>query len=942
MKPFNRLLSFAALLALSLSFAACDPLGLIDILDDDDDKETPVTPSNPETPTDKNTVTVTPNGTKVTRGDFSINFPSGTFTKDVQVTVTNVTAGDVYGDLEVSKFYKVKMPVTTNKSSTIRIKSEKLDDDVVFIRRAESWARSAGKSMEIGNVLEATYVDGEYKVTLPVYNNGEETERAEFTIGLAHPVKLDETRAGVTTRSSETAVAEGQVKDVKWKVYIDPKAKKVTNSWKVLTTDEITKVNGYIKEAITKILDLGFELKDKNRVIPFYYVSDPNRWGFFSQGYFNDKDSWIGISVEHLVGRPNESTPPKSTLIHEIFHYFQSDYDPRCAWDKKGGTFGMAVDNENILYEMGAVWMEQWMRGGQLDNSFIKQEFNTVFGDINGKNGDKLGFGLEEQRWGLGKHDSNQKQGYIMAPYLYYITTEWGSIFNKKSVLELHKLWNKKWKSSTYNSYYIFYDWVKNMYDTYLLDFTDIDNYYLKLWTGNLVKEFYISELESFAAINNLINQNTAQPKFTFEGKCYPYGCGAQKVVVMGFENVSVADKELVVKQENDNVHTYLMWYRTTTGSYDVAKKDDKPFGVLKGDSIVITSEELERLRNPNGKFLLEFFLMTTNTANSIHSTKVNPYRVTFELRDKVASVNPGTLYFNAEGGTQSLKVTAPGYKRFGFTIINSDPVEWLSATAATGGTITVKAQPNTSHEARTGHVKCFVSNVENASEEQKVYLPLVKVTQAGSQESGEGDITVTKIGYATFEGSFMTQEVWTGYDTTVEHDPEKQTYSDMVNSNISFSVSGSTLHVAGNSSLGTKKISMSFDVINFTGNCSGSKVKNLKYATNDKYSDLLFEVNLSLDNIAAKSGFKPDTVPAWATLHFETTEAKGLNVISFSDIYYDENTFTNRRYISESNNSASLDLYFYYVPKSRSSIPRRRDSLPTMPWTSHGEAELR
>ena len=163
----------------------------------------------------------------------------------------------------------------------------------------------------------------------------------------------------------------------------------------MLTTEEIAKVNGYIKEAITKILDLGFELKDKNRVIPYYYVSDNTRWGYFSQGYFDDKDSWIGISIEHLISLPNESIPPKSTLIHETFHYFQSDYDPRCAWDKKGGTFGKAVDNENILYEMGAVWMEQWMRGGQLDYNFLKQEFNTVFGDINGKNGDKLGFGFE-------------------------------------------------------------------------------------------------------------------------------------------------------------------------------------------------------------------------------------------------------------------------------------------------------------------------------------------------------------------------------------------------------------------------------------------------------------------------------------------------------------------------------------------------------------------
>lgn len=932
MKPFNRLLSLAALLALALSFAACDPLGLIDVLDDDEEEETPVTPSNPETPTDKNTVTVTPEGSKVTRGDFSINFPSGTFTKDVQVTVTNVTAGDVYGDLEVSKFYKVKMPVTTNKSSTVRIKSEKLDDDVVFIRRAESWARSAGKTVEIGNVLEATYVDGEYKVTLPIYDNGEETERAEFTIGLAHPVKLDETRAGATTRSSETAVAEGQVKDVKWKVYIDPKAKKVTNSWKVLTTDEIAKVNGYIKEAITKIMNLGFELRDKNRVIPYYYVSDNTKWGYFSQGYLSDKDSWIGISIEHLIGQPNESTAPRSTLIHETFHYFQSDYDPRGAYTKKGGFAGTGVDNENILYEMGAVWMEQWMRNGQLDASFVKQEFDDVF------KGDHLGFGLEEQRWGLGKHDSNQKQGYIMGPYLYYLTTEWGDIFLKKDILNLHLLWREKWKSKTYNSYYIFYEWVKKQHDVYLLDFTDIDNYYLKLFKGELVKGFEIGNLNSFAENDNVVNHTSTKKKFDFTGMCYPYGCGAQKVILHGFNNKPITDKEIVIKQMNSGVQTYLIWLDgVNNDKYHCFMKDGKPFATTKGDSIVISGAELEAFRRDEGSFFFNFYLLTTNTTNTIHSTTINPYHATFELRDGSGTVTPKELSFPAEGGTQKLKVTASGFTRFGFQI-NSEYSSWLSGKTSPGGIVEVTAQPNTSSSVRTGYVKIYLTNEQNPTEEQKTFLPPIKVTQEAGEE--EAEIIVTGL------GNSYDWSAWFATRLCMQKSTEDHSFNYVERvifdaSKSSFEQSGDKLHVTAvnddpYNSMGAV-FTISFDIINLKGDLSNLKVTNFKYTDSWSLTHKQIELTFTIDDFPIERFNPMSSVSGYAFI-----DCDAQNVSSFSyvikDDYVDDITHT---LIPDPEDYISINIYFRYTSRA-SSAPRRPAPL-LLPQTGsdHGQADL-
>ena len=59
----------------------------------------------------------------------------------------------------------------------------------------------------------------------------------------------------------------------------------------------------------------------------------------------------------------------KCTVIHEIFHWFQSYYDPRSNLAKSKKSLS---GEETILYEAGAVWAEQFMNSGKLNGEFVK------------------------------------------------------------------------------------------------------------------------------------------------------------------------------------------------------------------------------------------------------------------------------------------------------------------------------------------------------------------------------------------------------------------------------------------------------------------------------------------------------------------------------------------------------------------------------------------
>ena len=334
------------------------------------------------------------------------------------------------------------------------------------------------------------------------------------------------------------------------------------------------------------------------------------------------------------------------TVLHETFHLFQADYDPRNSARKAGGLLGYSADNQNILYEIGAVWMEQFKNSGQLSADWLKNvAFKNAFhkGSELKSNKDKLGFGLEVSRWGDGNNtgknrDScNQQQGYTMSPWLYYMTTQMKDYgFSNSSVLELHKLWRTNWKSDTHNAYHILNDWVKlpNHNAAYIFDSNNIDDYYLMLLQGNLVKDFSIGEI--LKDEKNFVIDKVGK-RYDLEGQCYAFGCGVRKILLNGFKNVSLEDKKLVVKQECPNVHTYMAitQKKTNHATYNLLQRSGVVRVIEIGDSMVVKGSVLEQLRESDGSIDTHIYLITTNTYNNMFDWDINPFKVSIELKDK-------------------------------------------------------------------------------------------------------------------------------------------------------------------------------------------------------------------------------------------------------------------------------------------------------------------
>lgn len=128
-------------------------------------------------------------------------------------------------------------------------------------------------------------------------------------------------------------------------------------------------------------------------------------------------------------------------------------------------------------------------------------------------------------------------------------------------------------------------------------------------------------------------------------------------------------------------------------------------------------------------------------------------------------SVSPDSLTFDNTGGTQTVTIKAQGYARRGFTIDN-EVKSWLSAKNGENNTVNITVQANTTGKDRTATVWCYVTNVTNSTEAQRLYMP-VKITQKGKSAS----VSPSELNFLTGGGTKSVKITATdykkfGYDT--------------------------------------------------------------------------------------------------------------------------------------------------------------------------------
>ena len=711
--------------------------------------EKPEDPTKPETPvSDGDWQTVPVGGDTIEKGDITIDFPKGTFDKDSKVAITSLEKGKIGGKYEASKFYMVTIPSTTNKNITIRLKSTEKGGDIRFVMESPGLATSTGEEVEIESYLDAKYSNGEYVATLPAIANGNEViDNLKLTFGVAHlPQNVALTRG--TTMG-------GQVGTVKWEIKY---ALTSLPYWDLLSQSKLNRIEGFmpilnecIEKAITQINRLGFKIEE-NRELPVYLVGLSERWGQHNQSTLGNSHNSISINYEKMAVEKPDTVGLRNTVIHELFHYFQAEFDPRLSY-LKGRTslsptafIGGAFDPEElvsevlVMQEMGSAWIEQFTNDGQLDAKFLSKE---ALGHA--INFDQFGFTDIQNCWSGNKREKYQNQGYSMAPMLYYITSQLKNINGEKIgndvVLEFFQECKKhhtdiQFLSNTYNCLYD----VLYRHECYFLIGDGTEDYILKLLKGELVKGLYIhtkniidkSDSTGFSIKDPQKIANDGTAELSFNGSCYPYGCSIRQVSWQKLKEIDLTKKRLTIKQETEGMKTFLL---VTDSKSNYTKFVQIEKTATKQDSIVVEGNQLEKMRLDNGEFQHDFFLVTMRTdCNITDAGKKKDYKLSFELRDTlatkpVATITPRELTFQTGGGTKSANVDGYDFKHIGF----DTPPSWLTVKVNDKDkSIEFTAQPNLTGKERTDTVKCYVTNADKPTDKDKMYLP-VKVTQDGT-----------------------------------------------------------------------------------------------------------------------------------------------------------------------------------------------------------------
>lgn len=578
-------------------------------------------------------------GGTITKDSISITFPSGTFSEETKVAITEIQKGKIGGEFEASKFYQLTMPVTTKQPITLNLKTTETGSDIAFIVRSDGYSISSGLFFPTETRLDYTATAEGYKAKLPVFENGENPENSSLIIGAVHLPPLGQ---GSTRSDSKWT---GQVGNIKYEVNISSAARKKIDATtlKKIESDIGPKVHEYVKTALTKIQELGFmtkeernkeKIKERTLNVSFRVASEAQSWyewskpeyiyGWHDQSCMNDKWSSISIGIEKSTAPDADELSLKQTVIHELFHYYQAEYDPRTPWKKASPQYDPLV-----MYEMGGPWVEQFVNEGQLNSDWLfKNGFSMIFSD-------RTGLTDIRTRWDVGGSkkvtDRYQNQGYTMSPLLYYFCSNadmkiYG--FSNKSAVNLYTFWGKNFMDQENQTLRILDNWIKEKdYRGGISAF--IDDYYLELLTGKFVKG-----LDIFKAFDYILKPNWNEKvrelfvkHAPIEGINYPYGYGLKSLEFIGLKDVTLKDKRLVVKQEEKGMQTYLLTANRTDKKY-------KRIGTVATgqDSIVVSGDKLESYRKADGTFDQYFFFVTTRTSNSTSDTGAKPWKVTVEI----------------------------------------------------------------------------------------------------------------------------------------------------------------------------------------------------------------------------------------------------------------------------------------------------------------------
>ena len=654
--------------------------------------------------------TVTTAGGSISKGDIEFTFPAGSFSKDEQVAITEVKKGDVLGSEEVSKFYQLTVSPQINKPLTIRIKCAESGPDVNVVAHAPSYSLSEDILTYDDIILPSEYSDGTYTVTLAATNNKD--IKADETLAISFGVAKIEycgNRDPAGTRAAQPSEYDEKFTEgnVSWHFNLSSSFKetyatKLSNYW--------SDINGSIRDAIKTLQGLGLEVTERDVTFSFDNIKE---YGCFNQSAVYNEWSSIQVGLQVLKNYESDKDNFRSTIIHELMHMFQADYDPRCAFRKadKLGTLsevtggliydGLVVHDGSerlLLYESGAVWAEQFMIGkfnADFSNRYIDDYIKGLY--------------AIDQIYSSGTtHSRYESHGYGMSVLMQYITrfmTEYK--LNDKSIVDLYKIWHDTNGSAKYCIQKLTKDAGR---DLFALDY---DKFLLTLLKGEISNEIGVISMNHQVKEKNITAKNLSDQH---SGTCYPYGCQVNRFKVVIPEVYPLENSQVVIDQLEDGISTYAL---IPVGTSQNRKIEDYGYKALKDSPITLNGAELKKKFYKSETKTTEFMLYTVSS--NMFNSKNLPYKVKVEV--KPVSGEKKEVVSLAIDGSLNLKCTSLRLdgKEIEFneawhptvSLQNGDKNTTFAATLD-GGTLHVEA---TTHQVESG-----MSEVGNQKEIDATY----------------------------------------------------------------------------------------------------------------------------------------------------------------------------------------------------------------------------
>ena len=561
--------------------------------------------NSPEIPNPVDNITINPQdwhevpqtGCTIELDDISLTVPANTFPEDTKLSVTKLKRGSYYGGYEASNFYYITVPSEVNRSITVKLAPSKEGAKVQYAALAPFHRKTTNENV-VGDIeLECSYDNDECTIMLPISDNGSGNPDLWIIVGLVedNSSKFSSNGSAARKLASLTDTPAGQVKNVKWHFAMD------TWTWIKLTDSEgakiknlMNKLNPIVEDAITKIHEVGFTL-DEERNIPICFIRDPSNpeiFGNFCQGFWNDRSSYVELNLSTLEASDDPNVWGR-TCIHELLHYFQSNYDKRYPEFKIGGE-------EDILNEAASVWAEQFMNDGQLDAKFVGGHIvNFLRGFQISENGNKP-----------------SEQGYAMSSMLYYLTSPIGGMdiygINKNSIVELFQIWKDN-PSYRGTSYYTLNKWFANHNCAFMNIY--YDKFLLSLLTGkvfDLVKGGH-GEIAGIDGVRSITSFNTDRTHTYGKRTCLSYGCAVDAATVHMRE--SFEGKEIIIQQNKPDVATYLI-VGDDKYNYEYYKQS-----ATLDNPLVIAGEEIDAMLK--GSHITNFYFVTINSFGSKNESEV-------------------------------------------------------------------------------------------------------------------------------------------------------------------------------------------------------------------------------------------------------------------------------------------------------------------------------